>query len=388
MHDYAEAKLSAWERERKIRFEAKQRREKLEAKVDKPTCHIPKPSLASDHKTRVANNPKSDDAREMARAPEFKAATAPFQPSRSHPSAPTIHVLAPPKHTLKVSGDDFPQQEDDVLSVASDSTCSEGEVDHRLVDSLDLSIAMTPPKSKIKPRIRPEGQCPGAKVQSKLVEKPALSRPVVGAPKHHQLHHVVGTAQTKSATPAAAEPPASKRSDGLKHLEPAVPLPAQPSRPVDIKLPIQPPQPSKGAGAVAVSTLPPRSATIVAKPVPTKIVVPAGTTTLSMEESELRRAIAQLDSKLGDLRHDTNELMTADDDTEDTLPTAAYGGGAHIRVGTRTAHADRCSLEKRRGTSSVHATRVRKGPAETPSLEKPAKADKVVVKKEFAYLFL
>ncbi|KDO18913.1 hypothetical protein SPRG_15813 [Saprolegnia parasitica CBS 223.65] len=47
--DYAQAKLSAWERERAIRLEAKQRREKLEAAKratahPAPASHIPKPT--------------------------------------------------------------------------------------------------------------------------------------------------------------------------------------------------------------------------------------------------------------------------------------------------------------------------------------------------------
>ncbi|EQC31936.1 hypothetical protein SDRG_10452 [Saprolegnia diclina VS20] len=222
--DYAQAKLSAWERERAIRLEAKHRREKLEAakRHPAPASYIPKPAAKTtgDEEKRPEAKPRG--------APEKASPCVMAKPWL----APKMHSLAVPKASFGKAPrtEMMPEVDDDALSVASDSTCSEhdeeGDDDgptRRLVDSLDLSVAFaTPPK-----------------------------------------------AQAKDETPVVA----------------------------------------------------------------------------------------------------------------------AYGGGAHVRVGTRTAPGDRCSLEKRRATASVQATRVRKGPIETPSLEKPAKADKVVVKKEFAFLF-
>ncbi|KDO23929.1 hypothetical protein SPRG_10075 [Saprolegnia parasitica CBS 223.65] len=318
----------------------------------------------------------------------------------------------------------MPEVDDDALSVASDSTCSEHEEDVeddrsacRLADSLDLSVAFaTPPKAHAK------GPSKAAVCFEKDRAPPTQrtlrhAAPIVSAvPKHAGTvapARVIATTKpiateslrATSAVPApqvhtlqpAVQPTLGRPLQELAKTSPPAELTKKlpPAEPVQMTPPTQLAKKAQFTEPVKKATEPTKTApVVVTKPAaptdvratrrPVSPLKPVQTTSMSMEEDALRREIAQLDSKLGGLRQD---VVSSDED--ETPVVAAYGGGAHVRVGTRTAPGDRCSLEKRRATASVQATRVRKGPSiETPSLEKPAKADKVVVKKEFAFLFM
>ncbi|KAF0693111.1 Aste57867_15879 [Aphanomyces stellatus] len=128
------------------------------------------------------------------------------------------------------------------------------------------------------------------------------------------------------------------------------------------------------------------------KPTTTRVPSSPSGLTLSMEEDQLRREIASLNSKLkqdAKARDCAASPSSADETESETL--VAYGGGAHHKIGTRTAPVDRCSLEKRLQMSGVHQTRVRKGPTVVVADDKPSeakKADKVTVKKDLAFMLL